>query len=162
MITRAQQQFMDWLENYDAALFSVASTHLKAQNRQTLGAAEIMGPPAPSFFDRMSSMLESGFNTITATAEKLIPQYQAYKAKSAVVKTQIRRAKQGLPPLATPLANPTPLLPEEIQRLRRSAERQGVAISRPTPQYVENLKVALPWIGGGLLLWTLTTKKKGR
>lgn len=173
-LTPGQAQFMNWLQSYDAALYEVATKQLQSAIAKTPrtgnslaayeGGTDIVGPPAPtqSFWDRFSDGFSNTITSITSAVKNVLPAYQDYRVQKAVVDTQIKRVKQGLPLLETPPANAKPLSEAERIAIYNAMARQGLTESKPPLFSMEKLTPVLPWMVGGIFLWALTTKKKGR
>ncbi len=156
-ITTAQAQYLQWLKQYDPAIYEVFKTQLKMSG--ALGQTSPEGPSNQSqnWFTKLADNLASGIRTITKTVEKSLPTYQAFKLSEQEIKHQTERVKQGLPPqpLAPPTGNPPPQTPQQQQNIERVA-----AITYDLkPGWQKSLAASAPLLIGGLVVWSLTSKK---
>lgn len=151
--TLAQRQFLVWLKNNDPFLY-----------RTAIKAAEIRAgktnPLDGLGFDwgSIASSVGTTFNNVAKSIGDLAPTYLQYKQQKDVIKMQLKRAEQGLPPANVEDYSPVVRIAPQI------TPETEAAISRVATQSVKQAgnKMIYPIIGVGVLALILLVKKRGR
>lgn len=142
----AKEQFINWLETNDPALYVVIKKRLEIErSKNGLGNVDQTQP--------------SIWQTITQTIKDVAPTLVQLPFQKRLLDAQMKRAEQGLPPLNVDDYTPTmkigaTITPENeaaLTRIATETAKSGIG---------DALKKSAPFIGGGILLWALLGKKK--
>lgn len=160
-LTQPQQAYLNWLRQYDPAIYSVFQSQLKmanAANQLSAANGDNNLPIKPkNWFTNLADNLSKSIKKISTTVQEVLPTYQAFKVSEAEIRLQTERVKKGLPPKPTkpPTQNPPPQTPAQKQAVEDVA---AVTYSTKTP-WMQSLATTGPLLIGGGFLYLLMGKK---
>lgn len=144
MSNQAKIAFAQWVQKNDPFLFQVAVKRAEMLKGQGVGFLGI----------DWSSIATSVVDTVKSVAPSLVQ----YKAQSALLKTQLKRAENGLPPLQTAEYAPTVKIAAEITPETEAAATRIAAQS--ISQGMGNFGKILPFAAIGLVGFMLLRKRR--
>lgn len=151
MSTQAKIAFAKWLQENDPFLFEIAK---KKAQLQKAGTIDGLG-----FLTNINwgDLAKSAVDTVKNIAPSLVQ----YKAQSKLLKTQLKRAEQGLPPLNAEQYAPTvKIAPEITPETEAAAARIATESMKGAFGGMGNL---LPMVAiGGAAIYFLTRPKSRR
>lgn len=149
MAKQSEIQLAQWLQRNDPFLFEIAVQRAEKQKQQMHG-----------LFDSIASINWADIaKSAVSTVKDIAPALVQYKTQSKILKTQLKRAESGLPPLETSQYAPTIGVSAEITPEMEAAAAR-VANSAVTTG-IGQMGQFLPYIAiGGLALILLMRKRR--
>jgi len=109
MLTENQKEFVEWMQENAPNTYGLAVL-------EATDATQLNGLNA----DQQSTQSKGWFENFTDSIKKIAPALMQFKTQKKIMRTQLRRAERGLPPLDTSALAPTlriqPELPPEVYR----------------------------------------------
>jgi hypothetical protein len=147
----AKVQFIEWLKVNQPDLYNVAvKTHALKNGQMAIHGITDFQPLGAIDFG-------SFFSTVTDVVGKIAPSVIAARSQRDIVKIQLERAKQGLPPMNTSDFAPVVKVQTDITRDNEDA------LTRIATSTADNtLQKYGVYIAGGLVALLFFMRKKGR
>lgn len=149
MPTQADVAFAKWLQVNDPFLFQVAKKRAEIQKGGSLAGMGFLTDI------NWGDLAKSAIETVKSVAPSLVQ----YKAQSKILKTQLKRAEQGLPPMdASQYAPTVNIAPEITPETEAAATRIATESLRGS---LGQFGQMLPMIAiGGAAIYFMTRKKR--
>lgn len=160
----SMRQFLAWLRVNDPFLYEVALKGGDILQREKEANAQ-MGDYSLGFsWGDLASGIGDAFKTAASTVKDILPAYAQYKSQSKILKMQMERAQQGLPPLETEYYTPTvkvapevtPKTEAAINRVAQNAVRQ---VTAQTGAGLKKYILPISLAAGGLALFFILRKR---
>lgn len=151
MSAKSQAQFIEWVKQNQPNIYNVAVKMHALKNGEMAIHGIVEYEPLGAI------ALGSFFSTIADAVGKLAPSLIAAKSQRDIVKVQLERAKQGLPPMNTSDFAPVVKVQTDITSGNEDA------LTRIATQTADNtLQKYGIYIAGGLVALLFFMRKKGR
>lgn len=133
MLTENEELYVQWVRDNSPAVYKRAMLQASDRTNTGLGAVPSLTRANLPYSAAIVPNQKSWFSNFTDSIKQIAPALVQYKNQKKIMRMQLRRAEQGLPPLDTSALAPTiriqpELSPEMYDNMKRYVIPFGVGI----------------------------------